>query len=110
MSDNTVVKVLHVSQTPEPEDVEMLLADPISIDVTAAAKRTENDLDTLREKYVGRKVTRSFPVEGELVSYKGVIDKVYWEMELHKFLFHVVYPDDDDEEELELWQVRLCAN
>ena len=49
-------------------------------------------------------------MDGVSVSYKGLIDKFYWEMELHKFLFHVVYPDDDDEEELELWQVRLCVN
>ena len=110
MNDSTVAKVLHVSQTPQPEDIETLLPDPISIDVTAASKRTENDLDTLKAKYVGRKVTRSFPVDGESVSYKGVIDKVYWEMELHKFLFHVVYTGDDDQEELELWQVRLCVN
>ena len=47
MSDATVAKVLHVSQTPEPEDIEMLLPNPISIDVTAASKRTENDLDLL---------------------------------------------------------------
>ena len=32
MSDSTVAKLLHVSQTPESEDVEILLPDPISID------------------------------------------------------------------------------
>lgn len=110
MSDETVANVLHVSQTPQPEDIEMLQPNAISIDVTAASKRKENDLDILKEKYIGRKVTRSFPVGGESVSYKGVIDRVYWEMELHKFLFHVTYPEDNDEEELELWQIRLCVN
>ena len=94
-----------LSQTPEPEDVEMLLPDPISIDVTSAAKRTENDLDLLREKYLGRKLVRSFKVDGELVTYK-VIDRIFWETELNKYLFHVVYTDGDNEE-LELWQVRM---
>ena len=90
MSDSTVAKVLHVSQTPESEDVEMLLPDPITIDVTAATKRTENDLDVLRGKYLGRKLARSFNVDGESVTYTGVIDKVFWEMELNKYMFHVV--------------------
>ena len=106
MSDSTVAKVLHVSQTPESEDVEMLLPDPITIDVTAATKRTENDLDVLRGKYLGRKLARSFNVDGESVTYTGVIDKVFWEMELNKYLFNVVYTDGD-KEELELWQVRM---
>ena len=103
--------MLHVSQTPEPKDVEKLPADPISIDVTSASLRTENDLDSLREKYLGRKLKKSFKVEddvgheGELISYIGTIDQIYWEMELHKFLFLVIY-EDGDKEELELWQVR----
>lgn len=111
MKDSTVAKVLHVSQTPEPKDVEKLPADPISIDVTSASLRTENDLDSLREKYLGRKLKKSFKVEddvgheGELISYIGTIDQIYWEMELHKFLFLVIY-EDGDKEELELWQVR----
>ena len=76
-------KECYHAQTPEPED-----------------------LDLLREKYLGWKLTRSFKVDGELVTYKGVIDRIFWETELNKYLFHVVYTDGDNEE-LELLQVRM---
>ena len=93
LSDKKVSHVLHVSQTPPPVDVERLPTDAISIDVTVAARRTENDLDTLRDKYMGRKITREFrSADGRtFTQYKGVVDQVYWEPELRKFIFHVVY-------------------
>ena len=44
-------------------------------------------------------------VNDQFVRYKGVVDQIYWGPEMRKFLFHVIY-DDNDREELELWQVR----
>ena len=64
MSDSTVADVLHISQTPEPKDLEKLSSNPISIDVTVASQRTEKDLDFPRTKYKGRKLHRSFKVDG----------------------------------------------
>ena len=105
LSDKRVSQVLHVSQTPPPVDVERLPVNSISLDVTVAAKRQENDLDSLRNKYLDRKITREFNVNNRFTQYKGVVDQVYWEPEMRKFIFHVTY-DDGDGEELELWQIR----
>ena len=60
----------------------------------------------LRRKYIDRKVSRTFDINGQTVQYRGVFDRVFWDHELRKFLFHVSY-SDGDEEELELWQVRI---
>ena len=105
LSDKRVGDVLHVSQTPLPVNIERLPTNSISIDVTAASRRQENDLDILRTKYTGRRITREFNVNDRFTQYKGVVDQVYWEPEMRKFIFHVTY-DDGDDEELELWQVR----
>ena len=58
-------------------------------------------------KYLGRKLARSFNVDGVGHLYTGVIDKGFWETELNKYLFHVVYTDGDKEQLVELWQVRM---
>ena len=105
MSDDTVSDVLHVSQTPYPADVEKLLPNAISIDVTVASLRKETDIDELREKYVDRKVRREFTIDNNIVQCSGVVSKVYWCTDLHKFLYLVTY-EDGDKEELELWQLR----
>ena len=105
MSDSNAGNVLQLSQVPTPENVEQLPTSAVSIDVTSASRREENDLNALRNKYVGRNVSRSFDVEGVTVQYKGVIESVCWEHDIRKFLFFVSYADDDAEE-LELWQVR----
>ena len=105
MGDKTVADVLTLSQVPALDDVENFPPCAVSIDVTSASLRSENDLNVLRRKYIDRKVSRTFQVEGDTVQYKGVIDRVFWEHETRKFLFHVSYLDGD-EEELELWQVR----
>ena len=105
MSDSNAGNVLQLSQVPTPENVEQLPTSAVSIDVTSASRREENDLNALRSKYVGRNVSRSFDVEGVTVQYKGVIESVCWEHDIRKFLFFVSYADDDAEE-LELWQVR----
>ena len=97
--------VLHVSQTPSPTDVEKLLPDPISIDVTVASKRKDTDLEDLKKKYKGRKVRREFTVSTNVVQCSGIVAEVYWCTDLHKFLYLVKY-DDGDQEELELWQLR----
>ena len=105
MADKTVADVLTLSQVPAPDDVENFPPSAVSIDVTSASSRSENDLHVLRRKYLDRKVSRTFQVDGDTVQYKGVIDRVFWEHETHRFLFHVSYLDGD-EEELELWQIR----
>ena len=105
LSDNTVSHVLHVSQTPAHVNIERLPPESVAIDVDFAATRTEHNLDELRKKYVGRKVSKQFNVDGEVVRYVGEVDRVYWEPEMRKFLYHVVY-EDSDEEEIELWQLR----
>lgn len=101
MSDKTVGDVLQLSQVPTPDNVEHVQRSAVSIDVVSATERQENDLYVLRRKYIDRKVSRTFDINGQTVQYRGVIDRVFWDHELRKFLFHVSY-SDGDEEELEL--------
>lgn len=91
MSDKTVGDVLQLSQVPTPDNVEQLRPSAVSIDVTSAAERQKNDLHVLCRKYIGRKVSRAFDVNGQTIQYTGVVDRVFWEHEIHKFLFHVSY-------------------
>ena len=93
--------MLQLSQVPTPDNVEHVQRSAVSIDVVSATERQENDLYVLRRKYIDRKVSRTFDINGQTVQYRGVIDRVFWDHELRKFLFHVSY-SDGDEEELEL--------
>ena len=90
LSDKRVGEVLHVSQTPPPVDIEWLPANAISLDVTVASKRKENDLDSLRTKYMGRRITREFNVNHRFTQYKGVVYQVYWETGIRKFTIRVI--------------------
>lgn len=55
MKDSTVEDVLHLAQTPPPSDVEMLPATAVSIDVTSAHEREENNIESLKSKYLHSK-------------------------------------------------------
>ena len=109
MKEKTTSNVLHLSQTPTPTDPEELSADPVYLDVCAAASRVENDIDELKEKYLNKMVTRSFVINDTTVVVRGIINRVVWEKSLMKFLFHVLY-SDGDEEDLYHFEVKSYLN
>ena len=104
MKDKTVGNVLHLSQTPSQTDPEQLIADPVCLDVFVVTSRVENDIDEFKEKYLNKRVTRSFlndnrnGSEPTTIVVRGIIDRVVWDHSSKKFLFHVMYSDDDEEE------------
>ena len=106
MKIDTVANVLHISQTPPPRNVEVLETSSISIDVTSAAKRSEIDLDELKNKYLNRSVQKEFKVDGVDRMVKGIVTRIAWSNSYKKFLFHVVY-EDDDQEDMYLYELRM---
>lgn len=108
---STIDSVMYLTQTPPNTDVERLMKEPVSIDVSSAAIRTESDINDLERKYLHREVERNFVVDEDDEDQPeqmctGVIDKIYWSHKCNRFLFHVTY-EDDDEEELYIHEVRM---
>ena len=105
MKDSTCANLLHLTQTTQPTDLEKLPVTAVSIDVTSAHDREENDIESMRGKYVNMTVTRPFNIHGQDVLCRGVIDHVRWMHCSRKFLFHVTYTDGD-EQDLELYEIK----
>ena len=108
MNDQTVALVLHLAQTPgpAPDKIEVLVANPVSIDTFSASTRIENDIQELQTKYLDKELYKLFKdKDGNDVLSKGVVKKIEWVHEYRKFLFHVRY-DDGDEEDLYLYELR----
>lgn len=105
MKVSTVSAVLHISQTPPNVNVEELEATSVSIDVTSACKRSENDLDELKGKYLKQQIKKEFNVDGTDIMVKGEVQKISWSTYHKKFLFHIIY-EDGDSEDMYLYELR----
>ena len=109
LTDSRLNACLHCSNVPVHEDPESLTTERQWINPLAALSCNEQDEAELKKKYVGKTITKSFPVTRpngivEQVPYDGVVTKVEW-IDSHASYQMVVEYEDGDTEDLEPWQL-----
>ena len=82
-------------------------ADSLVLEFQRALHHVENNLDDLRDKYMGINIIKEFEDRnGNVRGFRGNINSVDWSRDDGCFLFHVVYDSDSDEEDMELWEIK----
>ena len=78
------------------------------LDLQSALNHLENDLNELRDKYDGARVSKPFVDDntGLVRPYGGNVDEISWSAQDGCYLFHVVYDSDSDDEDMEHWEVK----
>ena len=105
LSDSRLNACLHCSNVPVTENPELLPAQRQWINPLAALSSSEQNEKELTAKYVGKTITKSFPMTKpngtvEQVSFSGVVTKVEW-IDSHCSYQMVVEYEDGDTEDLE---------
>ena len=109
LSDETVSATMHLRDVPSPPVEVLTDRNPDPFCAIRLSRQTQDDY---REKYVGKEIQKSFvDPDGDGVDtklYRGVItDVVRGESKgVHKWLMHVEYESDSDEEDLEEYEIK----
>ena len=109
LADSLATATLHLQQLRAYHDVQVLeQSSQLCIDFQQALKRVENNLDDLRTKYCGKRVSKPF-FDQEVNSvrdYGGDVVSVDWSAPEGCYLFQVEYDSDSDDEDMELWELK----
>ena len=108
LRDELASATLHVQQLRVLVNSEVLeSSDSLTLEFNKSLSYVENNLDDLREKYLGTDIVKQFEDrDGQVRGFRGEVSAVDWSRDDGCFLFHVVYDSDSDEEDMELWEVK----
>ena len=109
LRDSLAAMTLHLQQLRQLDGHDVLQNSiDYDLDLQAALNHVENDLNDLRSKYFGSRVTKPFVDEdtGEIRGYGGTVDDISWSATHGCYLFHVTYDSDSDDEDMEHWEVK----
>ena len=109
LSDDLASATLHLQDLRDLHDIQILESSgDRTIDFRAAMTFIENGIKELRKKYLGSKVTKIFFDEDQqkLRNYSGEVTDVHFSREDGCYLFRTEYDNDNDVEEMELWELQ----
>ena len=81
----------------------------LGIDLNSALSTIEHDVGKLRDKYVGKRVSKNFKDArrgGVVRPYKGECTDVFFSKDDGHYLFHVSFDSDSDDEDMEEWEIK----
>ena len=78
------------------------------IDFQRSLQRIENNIDDMRRRYMGARVVKPFYDDrlGGRHEYVGQVTGANWYVKDGCILFKVTYDSDNDEEEMEHWELQ----
>jgi len=109
LSDDLASATLHIQQLRSYQDAETLeSSSALTLDLEAALRYVENNLDDLRRKYLDKRISKPFFDEQleRVRDYAGHVSSVDFSRDSGCVLFQIDYDSDSDAEDMELWELK----